>query len=463
AYTIEDLGTYTYENGVLTLTDKNGKTSSGEGDPIKLHYTYSDSEQLTGDYTIPASVFTAPDAEAPAEETAVEAEVPAEGAPIAEPVTVKSDDEGTEMTFNPDGTYRFFFSAYTIEDLGTYAFENGVLTLTDKNGKTSVGEGDPIKLHYTYSDSEQLTGDYTIPASVFAAPAQEAPAEEVPAAETPAEEVPAAETPAEEVPVAETPAEEVPVAETPAEEVPAAETPAEEAPAEKAPAEELPAEEMPAEEVPAEETPAVEVPAEETPAEEETEADVPAAEPVTIKSDDEATEITFNPDGTYRFFFSAYNVEDLGTYTFENGILTLTNANGVEAVAEGDPLKLHYVTAVSDQLAGDYTIPAETFAFTSEAAASVTVKSDDEATEITFNPDGTYRFFFSAYNVEDLGTYTYENGILTLTNANGVEAVAEGNPLKLHYVTAVSDQLSGDYTIAPETFSIDPAQEVPAV
>ena len=33
-----------------------------------------------------------------------------------------------------------------------------------KNGKTSVGEGDPIKLHYTYSGSDQLTGDYTIPA-----------------------------------------------------------------------------------------------------------------------------------------------------------------------------------------------------------------------------------------------------------------------------------------------------------
>ena len=49
------------------------------------------------------------------------------------------------MTFNPDGSYRFWFAPYSIEDLGTWAYENGVLTLTDKNDKQSVGEGDPIK------------------------------------------------------------------------------------------------------------------------------------------------------------------------------------------------------------------------------------------------------------------------------------------------------------------------------
>ena len=128
----------------------------GEGDPIKLHYTYSDSDQLTGDYTIPASTFGAP---------AVEA---SPAALLSDPAVIPSDDGGTEMTFNPDGSYRFWFSAYSIEDLGTWAFDNGVLTLTDKNGKQSVGEGDPIKLHYMYSDSDQLTGDYTIPANTFA-------------------------------------------------------------------------------------------------------------------------------------------------------------------------------------------------------------------------------------------------------------------------------------------------------
>lgn len=78
----------------------------------------------------------------------------------------------------------------------------------------------------------------------------------------------------------------------------------------------------------------------------------------------------------------------------------------------------------------------------------VTVASDDGATTLTFNSDGTYRFFFESYGVEDMGTYTYEGGTLTVTNANGLEMIAEGDPMKLHYVTAVSDQLTGDFTIS---------------
>ena len=85
-------------------------------------------------------------------------------------------------------------------------------------------------------------------------------------------------------------------------------------------------------------------------------------EGATIASDDGATALTFNADGTYRFAFDAYSIEEFGTYAYENGVLTVTNANGLEAAAEGDPLKLHYVSAASEQLTGDYTIPAETFA-----------------------------------------------------------------------------------------------------
>ena len=379
AYGIADQGTWNYENGVLTLTDKNGKQSVGEGDPIKLHYTYSDSDQLTGDYTIPASTFAAPGAAA-VEETSAAEEAPT--ALLSAPAVIPSDDGGTEMTFNPDGSYRFWFSAYSIEDLGTYTFENGVLTLTDKNGKQSVGEGDPIKLHYTYSDSDQLTGDYTIPASTFTAPAA-AVVEETPAAE----EVPAALL----------------------------------------------------------------------------------SEPAVIPSDDGGTEMTFNPDGSYRFWFAGYSIEDLGTWTYADSVLTLTDKNGKQSIGEGDPIKLHYAYSDSDQLTGDYTIPASTFAAPAanaveetlaaeEASATLlaepaVIPSDDGGTEMTFNPDGTYRFWFAGYSIEDLGTWTYADDVLTLTDKNGKQSVGEGNPIKLHYAYSDSDQLTGDYTIPSDTFA----------
>ncbi len=105
---------------MLTWTGSNGKQSAGEGDPIKLHYAYSDSDQLTGDYTIPADTFATP-AEGAAQEPE-NAEAPP-SALLAEPVVIPSDDGGTKMTFNPDGTYRFWFEAYSIEDLGGWTWE----------------------------------------------------------------------------------------------------------------------------------------------------------------------------------------------------------------------------------------------------------------------------------------------------------------------------------------------------
>ena len=183
---------------------------------------------------------------------------------------------------------------------------------------------------------------------------------------------------------------------------------------------------------------------------EEADTNEATVDSLTVASDDESTEMVLNSDGTFVFKFASYGIEDAGTFTYEDGTLTLTNANGDEAVAEGDPLKLHYVASVSDQLTGDFTIDAadlESLNVTSASGELVTVASDDGSTEIAFNSDGTYVFRFASYGIEDAGTFTFEDGTLTLTNANGDEAVAEGDPLKLHYVASVSDQLTGDFTI----------------
>ncbi len=178
-------------------------------------------------------------------------------------------------------------------------------------------------------------------------------------------------------------------------------------------------------------------------------------EGTTIVSDDEATTITFAADGRFMFAFEQFGITEEGTYTYEGGVLTVTNPNGDSFTAEGDPLALHYVAAKSDQIAGDYTIPASTFAFEnaeSEAAEGVKVTADDGATEMTFNSDGTYRFWFESYQIEDKGTYTYADGVLTLTDANGKETTVEGSPLHLHYAYSMSDQLTGDFTIDPAIF-----------
>ena len=202
------------------------------------------------------------------------------------------------------------------------------------------------------------------------------------------------------------------------------------------------------------------IPSDEEPAEQPAEEPVaeaaPAAEGVTIPSDDEGTTMTFYPDGTYRFFFpyGEEGVTDEGTYTYADGKLTVVNQSGTEATGEGDPIKLHYVSSVSDMLTGDYTIPASTFDFASAetpAAAAfepVMIKSVDGNTQITFNGDGTYLFEYPDYGVKDPGTYKLENGELTVINENGLEMKLEAG--NLHYVSALNDALVGDFAIGAD-------------
>ena len=84
---------------------------------------------------------------------------------LTEPLGIFSADGLTEIIFNPDGTYRFRLDVISIEDLGTWKYDNGILTLTDTNGKTSIGTGNPIKLHYSYySGGDQISFDYSFPA-----------------------------------------------------------------------------------------------------------------------------------------------------------------------------------------------------------------------------------------------------------------------------------------------------------
>ena len=69
---------------------------------------------------------------------------------------------------------------------------------------------------------------------------------------------------------------------------------------------------------------------------------------------------------------------------------------------------------------------------------------------MTFLSDGTYVFAFPAYSIEETGTWIYEDGKLTVTNPNEAAVEAEGETLKFHYVSAKSDQLTGDFTVKPD-------------
>lgn len=101
--------------------------------------------------------------------------------------------------------------------------------------------------------------------------------------------------------------------------------------------------------------------------------------------------------------------------------------------------------ALADQNAQDKENSGASSGSTAEIKAEVS--SVDGATTMTFYADGTYRFYFAQYSVEDKGTYTYDGTTLTVANANGQEMKAQGDPLELHYISSMSDALTGDYSI----------------
>lgn len=122
-----------------------------DGDQIVTYYDPNATEETTEEASTEAA------AEAATEAAAAEAG--------AELLVAPSDDTAEDFTFYDNGTYKFYFAAYDVSDEGTYTYADGVVTITDKNGAvtTSTVDGDNVLIHYAYSDSDQLTGDFTIP------------------------------------------------------------------------------------------------------------------------------------------------------------------------------------------------------------------------------------------------------------------------------------------------------------
>ncbi len=87
----------------------------------------------------------------------------------AELIAIPSDDGATSFTLYDDGSYRFYFESHQVEDLGTYTYDaaTSTLTITDANGTQTVSsaDGDNVVFHYAYSQSADLTGDFTVAAA----------------------------------------------------------------------------------------------------------------------------------------------------------------------------------------------------------------------------------------------------------------------------------------------------------
>ena len=165
--------------------------------------------------------------------------------------------------------------------------------------------------------------------------------------------------------------------------------------------------------------------------------------------------MTLNADGSYKFELSAYGIAEVGTWAYADGVLTVTKPSGatIASVMDGENMKLDYVSDASEQLVGKFVIPASDLGFfdtAAETVSSLLVTSPEwDAVTMTLNSDGTYKFELSAYGVSEVGTWTYENGVLTITKPSGntVVSTMDGENMKLDYVSDASEQLVGKFVI----------------
>lgn len=148
-------------------------------------------------------------------------------------------------------------------------------------------------------------------------------------------------------------------------------------------------------------------------------------------------------DGAYRFAFTTYNTEEFGTWTFESGVLTITDANGKITVSEldGDAISFTYVSAASELLNQSYTGSAAALAQAmieagvTEEIYSFTPGSGNTAISLKFYDNGSYEFGFATYGLTAYGTWEYSDGALSVTKADGTvfTATITGDEISLYY------------------------------
>lgn len=154
------------------------------------------------------------------------------------------------------------------------------------------------------------------------------------------------------------------------------------------------------------------------------------AEEYTVVSSDESTSITFYPDGAY-LFRAEGGAEETGKYSYTDKVLKLTNdADGAVTDVGKTSSKLRYTTAVLGpegepykqeynvkDLKKDMFVIEESIEYVPE---TFVLSAADEASSITFNPDGTYTF--QAGDTEETGHYVYRGNELVMANADGSSA-----------------------------------------
>ena len=163
------------------------------------------------------------------------------------------------------------------------------------------------------------------------------------------------------------------------------------------------------------------------------------------------TEIVLYSDGTYVFSYPGMSLTESGTWSYSDGVLTLTTDGG--SVYSSEDGSLTFTADISSQLTDTLEVSDEAIeAIEAFLSADELVTLEGTFTEIVLYSDGTYVFSYAAMGVSESGTWECADGVLTLTTADGYSYSSSDGSLA--YTADISSQLSDTYAVSDDVISL---------
>ena len=199
----------------------------------------------------------------------------------------------------------------------------------------------------------------------------------------------------------------------------------------------------------------------------------PAAEDTLLFSFDSGSEnylLDCYADGTYKFTYVTVGLVETGEWSWKDWIFTLTDSNGKVTTAEKDDethaLSLYFVAVIDERVDREFTCDATTWGTAlgttgnyepgAETPVLFSFVSDSENYLLDCYADGTYQFTFVTAGLVENGEWSWKDWAFTLTNLNGKVTTAEKDDethaLSLHFVAAIDERVSRDFTCDATTW-----------
>ena len=127
------------------------------------------------------------------------------------------------------------------------------------------------------------------------------------------------------------------------------------------------------------------------------------------------------------------------------------------------PLQLHYVSAQSESITGDFSISPNALEFAS-STDPVVIQDPTQSKTMTFNSNGTFVFNYAPTGYSDSGTWQISNGDLIVVNSSSINQVAKCGATRTYtYHALINKTLDAESSYTASFLAVDPLNQQTAI